>query len=123
MFNTGDAEDRKESRRESNTDDEDEIPELVPRSEAIDSSADNADALYKFRCKVGSNTFEEIMTYNRMLEWCDDDVYKDPNEHPFKLIRAHRKNPDDAKKWQLDLEWIKPDGSTKFAWNDSGTVS
>lgn len=38
---------------------------------------DKSDQLYKFRCRVGEKVFEETMTYNKMLEWCDRDIDKD----------------------------------------------
>lgn len=38
---------------------------------------DKVDEVYRFRCKVGENTFDEVMTYNKMLEWCDRDLDKD----------------------------------------------
>ena len=34
-------------------------------------TADKKEELYKFRCKVGDRTFEHILTYNKMLEWCE----------------------------------------------------
>jgi hypothetical protein len=40
-------------------------------------TADGKEELYKFRCKVGERTFEHIMTYNKMLEWCNRNLDKD----------------------------------------------
>jgi len=40
-------------------------------------TADGKEEIYKFRARVGDKTFEHIMTYNKMLEWCDRDLDKD----------------------------------------------
>ena len=40
-------------------------------------TADKKEALYKFRAKAGDKVYEEMMTYNQMLEWCDRDLDKD----------------------------------------------
>ena len=44
-------------------------------------TADGKEEIYKFRCKVGEEVYEQVMTYNKMLEWCErdqdrDDMYK-----------------------------------------------
>jgi hypothetical protein len=54
-------------------------------------TADRKEELYKFRCKVGEKTFEHIMTYNKMLEWCDRDLDKD-NMYQIKAIIGHKKD-------------------------------
>ena len=33
-------------------------------------TADGAEPLIKFKCRVGDEKFEQILTYNRMLQWC-----------------------------------------------------
>ena len=46
--------------------------------------------LIKFRCKVGEKRFKEVMTYNRMLQWCDQ--HKDSGEfYCLVEINGHRK--------------------------------
>ena len=52
--------------------------------------ADEMEPLLKFKCKVGEERFEQIMTYNRMLQWCEQD--KDKGDF-FRLmsIMKHRK--------------------------------
>ena len=68
-----------------------------------EATADNAQRLYKFRCKVGDKVYEEIMTYNRMLDWVDRDVHRD-DMHNFHGIRAHRVHPDPQGKKGMGLE-------------------
>ena len=38
-----------------------------------DRTADEAEPLMRFKCKVGSQRFDETMTHNQMLQWCDQD--------------------------------------------------
>ena len=51
--------------------------------------------LIRFKCSVGDERFEQILTYNRMLQWCDQD--KDKGEF-FRLlsIQGHRKRANTA---------------------------
>ena len=58
--------------------------------------------LIKFRCKVGERHFEEVMTYNRMLQWCDQ--HKDSGEF-YRLveINGHRKMKNG--KYQVRVLW------------------
>ena len=53
-----------------------------------DATADYTERLYKFKCKVKDKVYEEIMTYNRMLEWVDRDVHRD-DFYNFTAIEAH----------------------------------
>ena len=77
------------------------IVEVHPTGE---STADKTEPLFKFRAKVGTKTFEEILTYNRMLEWCERD--KDKRDfYNFKAIVGHRKDPSNSRKWELLVHW------------------
>ena len=75
------------------------------------TTADGRQQLYKFRCKVGDHAFEEIITYNQMLEWCNRDVDKD-DMYKFDAILDHRWNYD-TKKWELLVKWT----SGQCTWN------
>ena len=66
------------------------------------STADRTEALYKFRCRVGERVFEETMTYNKMLEWCDRDIHKD-DHYNFESILDHRRVGKD--KYDVLVEW------------------
>ena len=41
------------------------------------STPDGKQELFWFRARAGEKVFENIMTYNKMLEWCDRDLDKD----------------------------------------------
>ena len=36
-----------------------------------DRTADEAGPLIRFKCRIGDKRFKGIMTYNRMLQWCN----------------------------------------------------
>ena len=77
------------------------IEDVQPTGE---KTADLTQPLFKFRARAGDETFERVMTYNRMLDWCDED--KDKNDFfNFDGILEHRKDPKDSKKWQLLVRW------------------
>ena len=42
-----------------------------------EQTADKKEKLYKFWAKACDKVYEEVMTYNRMLEWCNCDLDKD----------------------------------------------
>ena len=67
-------------------------------------TADGAEPLIKFKCRVGDEKFEQILTYNRMLQWCEQD--KDKDEF-FRLIviNRHRKNKNAKGGWQVNVRW------------------
>ena len=78
-----------------------------------EETAEAKEQLYRFRCQVGDRSFEEIMTYNKMLEWCDRDLKKD---NMFKLdgILKHRKNPKSGRKHDVLVRWA----SGQVTWNE-----
>ncbi len=66
-----------------------------------EKASDGKQPLFKFKCAVGEDRFEEIMTYNRMLEWIEQDQDKDEF---FRIlgINGHKmKNG----KWHVLVEW------------------
>ena len=81
-----------------------------------EATADNAERLYKFKCTVKDKVYEEIMTYNRMLDWVDRDIHRD-DMYKFVGIQAHRLHPDptgekglgydkaEKGSYQLLIEW------------------
>ena len=79
-----------------------------------DRTADEAQPLIKFKCRVGNRRFDEVMTYNRMLQWCDQ--HKDDGEF-FRLvsIQNHRKHKG---KWQVLVEWA----SGLSDWNNMADI-
>ena len=55
-----------------------------------DMTPDGKEAILRFKCQHGDRMFEEIMTYNKMLEWCDRDLDKD-DMYKIDAILDHRK--------------------------------
>ena len=81
-----------------------------------ETDADGVDQIYKFRCKHGDAVFEEIVSYNKMLEWCDRDLDKD-DMYRIDTILAHRKS-NTRSKWELLVGW----GNGEKTWHDMGFI-
>ena len=77
------------------------IEEVLPTGE---TTADKTEPLFKFKAKVGSKVFEEVLTYNRMLDWCERDADKG-DFYNFKGIVDHRRDPRNPRKWELLVHW------------------
>jgi Reverse transcriptase (RNA-dependent DNA polymerase) len=80
-----------------------------------DKTVDGKHELFKFRSRVGEKTFESVMTYNKMLEWCDRDIERDDY---FKIdgIVGHKRDHGAGRGHQVLIQW--GDGTT--TWNDLG---
>jgi hypothetical protein len=76
-------------------------------------TADGTEQIYKFRCRVGEKTFEHIMTYNKMLEWCERDVDKD-DMYKIDTIYAHKRDTKAAGGYKLNVGWA----SGERTWTD-----
>ena len=59
--------------------------------------------LFKFRSKVGNKTYEHIMTYHKMLEWCDRDIDKDNYFH-IDGILDHQKCHESGRGYQVLIQ-------------------
>ena len=70
------------------------------------TTADGKDAVLKFKCQHGDRLFEEVLSYNKMLEWCDRDTDKD-DMHKINAIVGHRraKLPTTRGDWEVLVEW------------------
>ena len=64
-------------------------------------TADESQPLIRFKCKVGNEKFDEIMTYNRMLHWCNQHA-NDGDFFTLVAIKNHRKHKGE---WQVLVEW------------------
>jgi hypothetical protein len=91
------------------------------RVEGVDlmnhQTADGKEELYKFRCKVGEKTFEHIMTYNKMLEWCDSDLDKD-DMYQIEAIIGHKKDSKAKGGYRLHVKW----SSSETTWQDASPL-
>ncbi len=74
----------------------------IDEIEPTDSKTpDKREVLLKFRCSVGEKRFEEIMTYNKMLQWADHDKHKD-TFYQIESLCEHRKVKGE---WQVLVQW------------------
>ena len=66
-------------------------------------TADEMQPLIKFQCESGDTKFEEILTYNRMLQWVEEDASSD-KDHFYKIIAisGHRYRDN---KWYIRIKW------------------
>ena len=76
--------------------------------------ADRSEDLYRFQCKVGDKTFEEIMSYNKMLEWCDRDLQAD-DFYRVDGVTGHKKV---GNQWYLRIRW----GDNTVDWRLLGDI-
>ena len=79
-----------------------------------EKTADGREALYKFRCSVKGKVFEEIITYNQMIDWCNRDMHRD-DMAKFNAILDHRWDTKE-RKWSVLVEW----DSGEITWNPLG---
>ena len=79
-----------------------------------DTTPDGKDAILRFKCKHGDKLFDEVMSYNKMLEWCDRDLDKD-DMYKIDGIIDHRKKqlPTTKGMWEVLIKWA--DGTQ--SWN------
>ena len=70
--------------------------------EATDErTPDRREVLFKFRCKVGDQRFDEVMAYNRMLDWIEHDQ-QFPASNQVSALCGHRKHNNE---WQVLVLW------------------
>ena len=55
-----------------------------------ETTADGKDAILRFKCKHGNALFEEVVSYNKMLEWVERDKDKD-DMYKIEAIVSYRK--------------------------------
>ena len=79
-----------------------------------DVTPDGKQAIHRFKCKYKDKFFEEVMSYNKMLEWCDRDLDKD-DMYRMDGIVDHRKKqmPNTKGDWEVLVKWA--DGTQ--SWN------
>ena len=84
-------------------------------------TADEMEPLIKFQCKVGNKRFEEIMTYNKMLQWCNQHRYSD-EFYVIESIIGHRQKRGRggrrSNQWEVHVQWA----SGLSDWNDLNQI-
>ena len=86
------------------------INDIMPTG---DWTADRTQRLYRFQATVGDKVYEKILTYNKMLEWCERDMIMD-GHFEIDAILAHRKNPKAGFGYDVKIRW----GDGTCQWND-----
>ena len=100
----------------SNPDDngEQQRAKIIQVTPTVKRTPDGKDAIVRFKCKHGNRMFEEVLSYNKMLEWCNRDVDRDDM---FKIdgIISHRKAKlkDSTGPWEVLVKW----SSGQATWN------
>ena len=89
---------------------------VVSAQPTMQTDADGTDAVYRFKCKHGDQFFEEVLSYNKMLEWCDRDLDKD-DMYRIESIASHRKSRTKSK-FEVLVRWA----SGEVTWEDMGTI-
>ena len=71
-----------------------------------ETTADGKDAILRFKCKHGNALFEEVVSYNKMLEWVERDKDKD-DMYKIEAIVSYRKAilPTSTGAWEVKLLW------------------
>ena len=85
-----------------------------------EKATDRDEQLLKFRCKVGEKTFEEILTYNQMLNWIDKSKVED-QFYVIDSIIGHRASDQtwpDGSRWEVNIRWASDDTS----WEPLNTI-
>ena len=97
-----------------NDDGEQQRAKIIDVKPTGETTADGKDAIVKFKCQHGDRMFEEVMSYNKMLEWCDRDLDKD-DMYKLEGIVGHRKAtlPPTNGEWEVLVQWA----SGAQSWN------
>jgi hypothetical protein len=81
------------------------------------TTSDGNQELFRFRARVGEKMFEKVLTYNKMLEWCERDLDKD-DFFRIEGIAGHRRDKLAGRGHLVLVQWA--DGTS--TWNDLGTT-
>jgi hypothetical protein len=66
-------------------------------------TADQRQVLYQFKCNHRGKDFEEILTYNQMMDWCSSDVTEE-GEFQLEGMLGHQKKAGTGA-WQGLIDW------------------
>jgi hypothetical protein len=95
------------------------IKEVTPEYK---SEVEIAPDLYKFKCQVGQDQFEEIMTYNQMRNHVEQSILKEGMSEyleiiDFREVLSKKGTPYKNPRWEVHLHW--DDGSRTWEPLDS----
>ena len=86
------------------------IDDIIPTG---DWTADRKHRLFRFKAKVGEQRFDKVLTYNKMLEWCERDMLLD-GYFEIDGILGHRKDKEAGFGYMVQVKW----GDGTITWND-----
>ena len=72
--------------------------------ETMDEKTADHQTLYRFRSKIGETRYENLLTYHKMLEWCERDIHLD-GYFTIDGIVGHRKDPKAKGGYWLKVKW------------------
>ena len=76
-------------------------------------TADKMEPLIRFKCKAGDERFEQILTYNRMLQWCEQDKDKASSfDYCPSMVTRNKQRPREAGKSVFNGHPVSPTGKT-----------
>jgi hypothetical protein len=76
----------------------------IEHIEPTDERTSDKQILYRFRSKIGEKRYDNLMTYHKMLEWCDRDIHLD-GYFTIDGIVGHRKDPKAKGGYWLKVRW------------------
>jgi hypothetical protein len=99
--------------------------EIVSIEPTDERTADHQ-VLYRFRSKIGERRYDNLLTYHKMIEWCNRDIHLD-GYFEIDGILGHRKDPKANGGYWLKVKWgdgsvTENDLNTTFQ-DDAVTVS
>jgi hypothetical protein len=89
-----------------------QIEEIIPTDQ---KTADQKHQLFRFCAKIGEKQFVHLMTYHKMVEWCERDS-QGAGFYTLEAITGHRKNPSAGRGYEVEILW----GDGTSSWNDLG---
>jgi len=85
-----------------------------------EKAVDRDEHMLRFKCKVGEKTFDEVLTYNQMLNWIEKSAVEDQYFIVDSII-AHqpaKKTWTDGSRWEVKVKWA----SNETSWEPLNTI-
>ena len=78
-------------------------------------TADQREALYRFKCNHKGRDFEEVLTNNQMMDWCSRDLTED-GEYQLEGILGHQRKPGTSYTFTMPLSNKFRNRMPKYMW-------
>ena len=85
-----------------------------------EKAVDRNEQMLRFKCQVGEDTFEEVLTYNQMLNWIEKSSLQD-QYYVVESITGHKTAEQiwsDGSKWEVHVKWA----SGESTWEPLRTI-